>query len=139
MSVAKMEDEDKSAEAMAGMKLEESIKSNGIRVKKEKKSASSTPNGTGPSSRASSTSRDEVKAGSEDRSTIEVTAMPKLPRKATQKVAGASPVLFESLADVTEEACKTFQVINDCLYGSRNMGASEHDALDCDCAEEWRK
>jgi hypothetical protein len=49
------------------------------------------------------------------------------------------PPLFDHLPDATEDACSTFQVINDCLYGSRNMGSSDHDALDCDCAEEWRK
>lgn len=48
-------------------------------------------------------------------------------------------MLFDHLPDATEESCKGFQVINDCLYGSKHMGASQHDALDCDCAEDWRK
>jgi histone-lysine N-methyltransferase SETD2 len=54
-------------------------------------------------------------------------------------MARSPPPLFDHLPDATADACKIFQVINDCLYGSRNMGSSDHDALDCDCAEEWRK
>jgi histone-lysine N-methyltransferase SETD2 len=54
-------------------------------------------------------------------------------------MARSPPSLFDHLPDATEDACSTFQVINDCLYGSRNMGSSDHDALDCDCAEDWRK
>jgi histone-lysine N-methyltransferase SETD2 len=65
--------------------------------------------------------------------------MPKLSRKASQKLPPSPPMLFGNLPDSTEDACRTFQVISDCLYGSRNMGSSDHDALDCDCAEEWRK
>jgi [histone H3]-lysine36 N-trimethyltransferase len=63
---------------------------------------------------------------------------PKLSRKASQKKATRPPTLFHDLADVTGEACGHFQLIPDCLYGSRSLGASEHDALDCDCNEDWR-
>ncbi|KAK4099045.1 methyltransferase-like protein [Parathielavia hyrcaniae] len=62
---------------------------------------------------------------------------PKLSRKPSQKISRSPPPLFGHLPDATPDACGTFQVINDCLYGSRNMGSSDHDALDCDCAEEW--
>lgn len=63
---------------------------------------------------------------------------PKLSRKASQKKTVRPPTLFGDLADVTEEASGHFQLIPDCLYGSKSLGASEHDALDCDCNEDWR-
>lgn len=49
------------------------------------------------------------------------------------------PPLFDQLPDATEDSTRAFQVISDCLYGAKHMGSSEHDALDCDCAEEWRE
>lgn len=62
----------------------------------------------------------------------------KLSRKASRKAAASqAPRLFDHLDDVTEEATSGFQIIKDCIYGSKYMGYSEHDALDCDCSEEW--
>jgi hypothetical protein len=61
----------------------------------------------------------------------------KLSRKALRKVISHTPRLFDHLPDVTEEATSGFQIIKDCIYGSKYMGYSEHDALDCDCSEEW--
>lgn len=69
--------------------------------------------------------------------TVEPGKAPKLLRKSGQKVAARPPTLFHDLPDATEEATKVFQRIKDCIYGSKGMGSSEHDALDCDCAEEW--
>ncbi|KUJ12779.1 uncharacterized protein LY89DRAFT_192605 [Mollisia scopiformis] len=62
----------------------------------------------------------------------------KLQRKGTQKIRARTPLLFDALPDATEEAVSVFQVIKECIYGSKYMGYSEHDALDCDCSEEWR-
>lgn len=64
---------------------------------------------------------------------------PKLSRKSSQKIVARPPPLFDNLPDSTEEAVTQFQVIRDCIYGSKYMGDSEHDALGCDCSEEWRK
>jgi [histone H3]-lysine36 N-trimethyltransferase len=64
---------------------------------------------------------------------------PKLSRKSSQKVMSRPPPLFDHLLDSTPEAITTFQVIRDCIYGSKHMGSSEHDALGCDCSEEWSK
>lgn len=64
---------------------------------------------------------------------------PKLARRASQKVISRPPALFDDLPDSTEEATSVFQVIKDCIYGSKYMGSSEHDALGCDCSAEWRK
>lgn len=64
---------------------------------------------------------------------------PKLSRKASQKIISRPPPLFDHLEDATDE-CKTkFQVILDCIYGSKYMGSADHEALGCDCAEDWRK
>ncbi len=62
---------------------------------------------------------------------------PKLSRKGSQKVVARSPRLFSHMEDSTDEAISIFQVIKDCIYGSKFMGSSDHDALDCDCSEEW--
>lgn len=71
--------------------------------------------------------------------TAEAGKPPKLSRKPTQKFVSRSPALFTDSPDNTEEATGIFQVIKDCIYGSKYMGSSEHDALDCDCSEEWSK
>ena len=71
--------------------------------------------------------------------TVEPGKAPKLSRKSSQKVISRPAALFDDFEDATEEAISVFQVIKDCIYGSKYMGYSEHDALDCDCSEEWRK
>ena len=84
-------------------------------------------------------SPDDAKSASDSASAHENGIAPKLSRKLSQKMARSTPSLFDHLPNATEDACSTFQVISDCLYGSRNMGSSDHDSLDCDCAEDWRK
>lgn len=65
----------------------------------------------------------------------------RLSRKSSQKndQAHHEPALYSHLPDATEESCKTFRVIPDCLYGSKHLGSTDNDAFDCDCREEWRK
>jgi histone-lysine N-methyltransferase SETD2 len=63
----------------------------------------------------------------------------KLSRKAAQKIIARPPSLFDDLEDATPEAITKFQVIRDCIYGSKYMGSADHDALGCDCSEDWRK
>lgn len=69
--------------------------------------------------------------------TVEPGNVPKLSRKASQKIVPRSPPNFSNVEDSTEEANAVFQVIRDCIYGSKHMGYSEHEPLDCDCSEEW--
>lgn len=65
---------------------------------------------------------------------------PRLSRKSSQKATPTrEPPLFDSFPNMTPDACKSFQVIPDCLYGSKHLGSTENDAFDCDCREEWRK
>lgn len=65
---------------------------------------------------------------------------PRLSRKSSQKATPTrEPPLFDDFPNMTPEACKSFQVIPDCLYGSKHLGSTENDAFDCDCREEWRK
>lgn len=95
----------------------------------QKQSASPTPK-----------SEDEGEAeviGGDITVTLEPGKGPKLSRKSAQKVVARPPALFDDLPDDTDEATQIFQVIKDCIYGSKYMGSSEHDALDCDCSEEW--
>lgn len=63
---------------------------------------------------------------------------PKLARSSSQKVIARPPQLFSHLPDSVNEARQTFEVINDCIYGSKYMGHTEH-AMECDCSEEWGK
>jgi histone-lysine N-methyltransferase SETD2 len=139
MATLKMEEDERGSGVMEGIKSDELPKTNGFKIKQERSTASATPNRSDANSPASSVSPEDVKPGSESASTPDQGPQPKISRKASHKVQQRPAMLFDHLPDATEESCKNFQVINDCLYGSKHMGASQHDALDCDCAEEWRK
>jgi len=64
------------------------------------------------------------------------TPVPKKGRAATQKAPPRIAPLFDDLPDATEEAERTFTVIDSCIYQNKYLGYSEH-ALECDCTEEW--
>ncbi len=120
-------------------------------------SPSPAPTGAKDDSAPPSLSPDDVKPSPDsesistpDASTAVATA-PKLSRKGSSvlKTTGsgsATPsggvttarTLFDHVPDATVEATSQFQVITECLYGSKHMGSSDNDAFDCDCAEEWR-
>lgn len=123
-----------------GLAVEERSKPHGIRLKQEDFADSPAPNGSRIASGRSSVAPDDSKSAPNSAHTPENGTAPKLARKPSQKMAASRnpPPVFDHLPNATEDACSTFQVITDCLYGSRNMGSSDHDALDCDCAEEWR-
>ncbi|KAH6636248.1 methyltransferase-like protein [Chaetomium tenue] len=131
-----MEGSNRASSTVAGPGTEEKAKSNGVRLKREDTSDSTTLNGTKTDARLSM-SPDDAKSATDGTSAPENGTAPKLSRKPSQKPPRGPPPLFDHLPDATGDACDTFQVINDCLYGSKNMGSSDHDALDCDCAEEW--
>ncbi|TPX14296.1 uncharacterized protein E0L32_005492 [Thyridium curvatum] len=133
-----MEDGERTTGAAGSPSVGEKSAINGSRVKKERGSRSPSPSGSRHQSRSSSMSRGDVKPGSDSASTPGTTPAPKLTRKPSQREAGRAAPLFDHLTDVTEQSCQHFQVITDCLYGSKHMGSSEHDVLDCDCAEEYR-
>ncbi|KAL1843674.1 hypothetical protein VTJ49DRAFT_374 [Mycothermus thermophilus] len=139
-----MEERSRGPGALASSDLEERPKPNGVRLKKERdeSSGSATPNDAHSSRSASIMSpnnNNEVNsATADDAPTPETAPPPKMSRKSSSKMSARSPPqLFGHLPDATAEACSTFQVITDCLYGSKNMGSSDHDALDCDCPEDW--
>lgn len=134
-----MNEGDRAADALAAVKMEDATTGNGVVPKKERPSTSTSPNESKPPSRSSSLSPGGVKAENESASTPDTEPTPKVSRKASSKARCRTPPRFDHLPDATEESTKSFQVIQDCLYGSKHMGSSEHDALDCDCAEEWRK
>ena len=76
--------------------------------------------------------------GSETLVKMEPGQPPKLARVSTQKVMVRSPQLFHDYEDKTQEAKSVFEVITQCSYSAKYLGATEH-AMDCDCAEEWGK
>ncbi|KAK2605113.1 hypothetical protein N8I77_007984 [Diaporthe amygdali] len=129
-----MDAEDRKADASPAVKMEDGLREN-MSAFKTRRSASTSPNESKPS-RSSSLSPG-AKADNESTSTPENDPAPKLSRKHSSKAVSRTPPLFSHLPDVTEESMAAFQVIPDCLYGAKHMGSSEHDALDCDCAEEW--
>ncbi|KAH8889340.1 hypothetical protein GQ53DRAFT_807928 [Thozetella sp. PMI_491] len=132
-----MGDDENAPEAVTVLKPEGTPKVNGIRIKKER-SISSTPNPSKPNSRSSSVSPEAGNKGHDGAPIFENGAVSKLSRPSQKAASGRNGlVLFDHLASVTDESCATFQVISDCLYGSRHMGASDHDAWDCECAEDW--
>jgi hypothetical protein len=102
------------------------------------KSASQSPAKKQSASQTPKSEDDEEEIiGSDIAVTVEPGKGSKLSRKSLQKVAARPPRLFNHVEDSTEEAVTIFQIIKDCIYGSKYMGSSEHDALDCDCSEQW--
>jgi len=137
-----MEDEEQTTNAMAGTKKDNALSPNGASIKKEQAGVLTGSNDSRVHSRGSSMSlEDDDKRRNGGTSTPNNSSTPKLSRKDSQKTAatGKGTKLFDHLPNATQEAFGHFKAINDCLYGSKHMGSSEHDALDCDCAEEWRK
>lgn len=134
-----MGEEDRALEAPAAAKMDDTdIKQNGVILKKERRSASTSPNQSKPPSRSSSMSPG-IKAENESASTPDTEPVPKSSKKSSSKARARSPPLFDHLPDATEDSKKSFLVINDCLYGAKHMGSSDNDALDCDCVPEMRK
>ncbi|KAI0180307.1 hypothetical protein GGR52DRAFT_237849 [Hypoxylon sp. FL1284] len=103
---------------------------------KETDSTTSSPN-LSKDSQSPSLSPDDPKARSDSASTPDGHP-PKVGSRSAHKMATHHNQLYSHLPDVTDESCNHFQIIPDCLYGSRSLGSTEHDALDCDCSEEWR-
>ena len=95
-------------------------------------------NGLHSSSSSSCKEEHEETVGGEIIVKMEPGQQPKLARVSTQKVVARSPQLFHHYEDKTQEAKGVFEVITECSYSVKYLGATEH-AMDCDCAEEWGK
>ena len=87
---------------------------------------------------SSSKEEHEESRGGEIVVKMEPGQQPKLARVSSQKVMARSPQLFFDYEDKTQEAKGVFEVITECTYSVKYLGATEH-AMDCDCAEEWGK
>ncbi|EFZ00916.1 histone H3 lysine 36 (K36) methyltransferase [Metarhizium robertsii ARSEF 23] len=128
-----MEDDEHAARSMSRIKLEDGI-ANGQPEAMD--TAESTPT-HGIKGGASPASINGIKSESDGVNTP-ASGKPRLSRRSSQKPAESELRLFNHLPNVTEESCKSFQVIRDCLYGSKHLGSTDNDALDCDCAEEFQ-
>ncbi|KAH6671511.1 SET domain-containing protein [Plectosphaerella plurivora] len=100
------------------------------------------PSSTSPGrrGRSTNTNRTNSPVKKESQSPTEAARRPKSRSASTSsgpKKTKKTVPLYNDLPDATEDSCTTFQVIPDCLYGSKNMGSTDVDALDCDCQEEW--
>ncbi|KAK8247197.1 hypothetical protein HDK90DRAFT_35533 [Phyllosticta capitalensis] len=67
---------------------------------------------------------------------VEPGKAPKLARSSSQRIEKKPPPLFLDHEDKTQESITTFGLLEECTYGNKYMGSTEH-ALECDCAEEW--
>ncbi|KAK8169578.1 hypothetical protein IWX90DRAFT_182302 [Phyllosticta citrichinensis] len=67
---------------------------------------------------------------------VEPGKAPKLARSSSQRIEKKPPPLFLDYEDKTLESTTTFTLLEECTYGNKYMGSTEH-ALECDCAEEW--
>lgn len=105
----------------------------------------SSSNGTPGASRSrtqtpierSRTSSEEITIRGDIDVLVEPGKTPKLSKKATKKVPSRKAELFSHLEDATGEAAEVFERIPACIYGSKSMGQSVLDVLDCDCSEEY--
>ncbi|KAH8686866.1 hypothetical protein BGZ61DRAFT_354615 [Ilyonectria robusta] len=123
---------------MGEIKLEEGG-ANGARLKQERSASIPTPNDSHDGSQSPALSQEGVKSRSGSAETPSSTKAAALSRKASQKLAAKREhVLYSQLPDVTAESRKAFQLIPDCLYGSKHLGSTDNDALDCDCRDDWR-
>lgn len=85
-----------------------------------------------------SRSKHEETIGGEVTVKLEPGQPPKLARSSSQKIWTRPAPLFDDYPDKTAEARAIFEVIPNCIYGSKHMGSTEH-GMDCDCNEEWGK
>nr|XP_036584713.1 SET domain-containing protein [Colletotrichum truncatum]KAF6794363.1 SET domain-containing protein [Colletotrichum truncatum] len=132
-----MEDEALATVKMEEVKIEDSPAPNGIKMERDT-SRTSSQNKSSHGSRAVSMSPGDDNANDDAGSTPGTNNRSRLSRKVSQKPVKREAPLFGDLPDMTEESCSTFQVIPDCLYGSKHMGSTDNDALDCDCRSEWQ-
>ncbi|KAH7002005.1 hypothetical protein EDB80DRAFT_685190 [Ilyonectria destructans] len=133
-----MEDDEYTTSKMGEIKLEEGG-ANGARLKQERSASIPTPNDSHDGSQSPALSQEGVKSRSGSAETPSSTKAAALSRKASQKLAAKREhVLYSQLPDVTAESRKAFQLIPDCLYGSKHLGSTDNDALDCDCRDDWR-
>lgn len=145
------------ADAVTAMKLDHvpSAEANGGPIKKDPdepntttpaamNGQSSSPMAKSPSQSQSPVKKDEdptkleEKVGGGITVKLEPGQPPKLARSSSQKVVARPPPLFLDLPDSTAEAQSTFELMDSCTYANKYMGYTEH-AMECDCAEEWRK
>ncbi|KAG5938528.1 histone methyltransferase set2 [Claviceps sorghi] len=130
-----MRDDEQTISKMSRIKLEGGITiTNGLPEAMDP--ADSTPSSA--RGNGSPASFNGVKSESEGLNTP-ASGKPRPPRKSSHKTAEPQYQLFDHLPNVTQDSCKGFQVIRDCLYGSKHLGSTDNDALDCDCTEEWHE
>lgn len=132
-----MEDEEHTTGKMGEIKLEE-VEVNGAHMKKERSASIPTPSDSKHGSESPTGSQNGIKSRSGSADTPSSTRPSVLSKKGSQKVVAREPTLFSHLPDVTLESHSHFQLIPDCLYGSRHLGSTDNDSLDCECREEWR-
>lgn len=91
------------------------------------------------SSRSPSATQDGVTSRGDSVGTPNSGKASKPSRKPSSKAPTRNAATYDHLPSATAEACQSFQVISDCLYGSKNLGSTDNDSFDCECREEWRK
>lgn len=131
-----MEDEEQTARRMSQIKLEASA--NGAPPDTDRSTSIPTSDRRDMGSQSPATSLDGMKSRSDSGETPH-SVRPTLSRKASRKPVARDAPLYADLPNMTSESCESFQVIPDCLYGSKHMGSTDNDSFDCDCSPEWRE
>ncbi|KJZ72833.1 Histone-lysine N-methyltransferase, H3 lysine-36 specific [Hirsutella minnesotensis 3608] len=131
-----MEDVAHAPRRMSRLKLED-VDANGARPDADAAAQPAAPDASNASFPSPAASPDGVKSRSDSAETPGSSKNSRS-RKPSQKSATRDSPLFAHLPDMTASSCETFQVIPDCLYGSKHLGSTDNDALDCDCRDEWR-
>ena len=132
-----MKDDEHSIGRMGRLKLEDGAV-NGASAETEWSASNATPEVREAESPSPATSLDGIKSRSDSAGTPNSIKPPTSSRKASRKSAIPQARLCGDFPDVTAASCEAFQVIRDCLYGSKHMGSTDNDAFDCDCRDEWR-
>lgn len=127
------------AKEMGRIKLEEGPGVNGASIQAPENEPSWSKVKKEEGSRSPISARDDISLRGDGEDTPSSTKAPKLTRKSSNKAPTRAAPLYDSLPNVTSKACEAFQVIPDCLYGSKNLGSTDNDSFDCDCREEWRE
>lgn len=135
-----MEDDGHAASSMIGIKLESGLL-DAAPIDADRSVSAPTSNARNGISTSPPASLDGLKSRSDGADQIRIPAEAKPPppsRKPSHpKTSTRDPPLYSDLPEVTADSCKTFQLIPDCLYGSKHLGSTDNDAFDCDCREEW--
>ena len=133
-----MEDNEIAIRGMDTIKLEDRDGVNGAPIAMEGVTSLHAPGELNEVIASPGLSADNIKSPTHSIETPVSARLSRSTRKPPGKLTKREPPVFDDFPDVTAESCSHFQVIPDCLYGSKHLGSTDNDSFDCDCRDEWR-